>query len=170
MGCVRRRNQLGWILRYYWGGGRKLSDEELAAIRITPVRFRGEWNYITRVQTESTCHLVTSSQLIPPASKTDLVRQVCIFIPECEVASSASESAYHGDFAGWGATGLSPRLVSSKKWLPVDDQTRVELRFGLNSGELPRREPGHEVRDGIRSGTVAARRGPGPLEWTLCRA
>jgi len=34
--------------RRKYPAGRKVSDEELAAINITPSRFHGEWNYIIR--------------------------------------------------------------------------------------------------------------------------
>jgi hypothetical protein len=33
--------------------GQEISDEELAAINITPLRFHGEWNYIIRPRTEA---------------------------------------------------------------------------------------------------------------------
>ena len=34
--------------RRKYPAGRKVSDQELAAINITPLRFHGEWNYIIR--------------------------------------------------------------------------------------------------------------------------
>ena len=35
--------------------GQEISDEELAAINITPLRFHGEWNYIIRPKDRGSC-------------------------------------------------------------------------------------------------------------------